>query len=143
MIVFLDFDGTTHRYPCDEESHFEFLPRIESVLRTFETVRIVIASDWRHHHALSALRQRFAADMRERVIGVTPSLATPDTQPFGLRRREAELFLRERALDVGSWIALDDCEENWQPLDHRIIVCANGFYDREEALLRAALAGTP
>ncbi|MGE5522487.1 MAG: HAD domain-containing protein [Rhodospirillaceae bacterium] len=142
MIVFLDFDGTTHRYPCEEGSHFEFLPRIESVLRAFETVQIVIASDWRHYHALSALRQHFSADMRQRVIGVTPSLATLHTQAYGLRRREAEVFLRERALDVDAWIALDDYEGNWQPLDRRVIVCANGFYDREEELLRAALAGT-
>lgn len=140
MILFLDFDGTTHRYPCAESDLFEFLPRIESVLRDFGHVQIVIASDWRRHHTLSVLKERFAADMRERVVGVTPIFEL-GTFALGMRRREAEVYLQERALDAGAWVALDDYVDNWEPLDAHVIVCPNGFFDREEALLRAAFAG--
>ncbi len=39
------------------------------------------------------------------------------------------------------WVALDDMAHLWEPLDRRIIVCADGFGAEEESRLRNRLEG--
>lgn len=139
MIVFLDFDGVTHRWLPDApgEERFQYLPRIEDVLRCFAEARIVICSDWRKNTPWSAILAVFAEDIRPRVIGMTPVFSFNDYYT-GLRHAEAQAYLKEHGLDTARWIALDDIAENWID-DPRVVVCNDGFFDEEEALLTEAL----
>jgi hypothetical protein len=120
-ILFLDFDGVTHPDPCEAGQLFRRLPFIEEVLREFEACQIVISSSWRVVHRLDEMRGYFAADMRSRVIDVTPEyrarnghLGTPDFDPSAHRQWECETWLRKRVQlsqdrQAGpSWIAIDD-----------------------------------
>jgi hypothetical protein len=81
-ILFLDFDGVLHPYspwPHDDavrSQYFIHLPRLESVLRDFAKVQVVIASDWRLYHPLEKLRTFFSEDIRPRVSGTTVSRRT-------------------------------------------------------------------
>lgn len=143
MILFLDFDGVLHPFfprqdlPDEENQICAYLPRLESLLRDFTTVQIVIASDWRHRMTLDDLRQYFAADMRSRVIGVTPSLPLGDDW-IGCRQREALAWLAGHDQSDMPWVALDDVSDNWL-LDAPLIICEDGFRDIEEAALRRVL----
>src|SRR5450759_1143821 len=104
IIIFLDFDGVTHRWFSNEPGaeRFEYLPRIESILRDFRDARIVICSDWRKNTPWSEILSVFADDIRDRVIGVTPVLSSEDAKT-GLRHAEAQAFLRENQLDPDRW----------------------------------------
>ncbi len=64
-------------------------------MRDYEFLDVVIASSWREDMALEELREHFSADLRHRVIGVTP---VHDVDPFseihGSRLGEVLAYLR-------------------------------------------------
>ncbi len=139
IVIFLDFDGVTHHWlpSASAEERFQYLPRIEDVLRCFAEVRIVICSDWRKNTPWSAILSVFAEDIRPRVIGMTPVFSFNDYYT-GLRHAEAQAYLKENNFDPERWVALDDIAENWID-DARVVVCNDGFFDDEEARLTEAL----
>ena len=127
-ILFLDFDGVTHPDPCEVGQLFTRLPLIEDVLRRFEGCKIVISSSWRVVHPLDEMRCYFAADMRPRVIGVTPEYRPPHgkgTSELALsydRQWECEAWLRKKQVWLpqnqragAAWIAIDDREYWFRP----------------------------
>ena len=112
--IFMDFDGVTH--PWGEVEDFRCLPLIESVVREFEEVRVVISSDWRMLFSMQKLLARFAEDIRERVVGATPHmLPKSGAELHGLREREAMLWLAQHDADGrnAAWCAIDDAPGNW------------------------------
>ena len=127
-ILFLDFDGVTHPDPCEAQQHFTRLPLIEEVLRPYPACAIVISSSWRVVHPLDEMRKFFAADMRSRVIGVTPEYGGPGGNGnWGVavnheRQWECERWLRtgrgwlSRSRRAGTpWIAIDDRDYWFRP----------------------------
>ncbi len=141
MVVFLDFDGVCHPWNPREFGFktFCFLPRIEGVLREFPMAQVVIASDWRRMTPLPALKRVFSEDMRARVVGANPVHDVPEDMP-GYRQREALDWLEVNDRVGAPWVALDDLPGNWEAGEPRLIVCEDGFFAREEGLLREALA---
>lgn len=107
-VAFLDFDGVAHR---GNSGTFALLPLLETVLREFPAVDVVISSSWRNA-GLQELRRHFASDIAARVIGVTPELS-------GAAAREREILAVVRQYGIKNWLALDD--------DHRLFSpgCAN------------------
>jgi hypothetical protein len=144
MIIFLGFDGVLHPYapwPFTEEakrSHFQHLPRLESVLRDYAEARIVITSDWRLHAPIDELRARFSPDIQPRVIGTTALNRSPG-DVFGHRHMLAERFLSENDLLGVPWIAIDDTEENYFP-HSPLVLCLSCFGESQEVLLREMLS---
>lgn len=141
-IIFLDFDGVLHPLDCEgaRAEHFCYLRNLEAVLRDYPHAQLVVCSEWRKGTDWPAILALFSADIRVRVIGATPVLPIerPD-EARGLRQREALAFLGERGLSTARWIAMDDMPDNWEPDEPRLIVCDDGFCEREERLLRRAL----
>ena len=142
-ILFLDFDGVLHPYspwPHDDavrRQYFIHLPRLESVLRDFAEVSVVIASDWRLYHPLDKLRGFFAEDIRSRVCGTT-TLERPTGEGVGQRQHQAEQYLREHNLVHAHWLAVDDTPSNYLATA-RVVLCEDRFGVREEAELRRLL----
>jgi Swiss Army Knife RNA repair-like protein len=150
-IVFLDFDGVTHPDPCESGQLFRRLPLIEEVLRGFEACQIVISSSWRVVHRLDEMRGYFAADMRRRVIDVTPEyrarngLGDPD---LGHRQWECEAWLRSTRLRLPqnrragpAWIAIDDRDYWFRPGCGNLLLtdATTGFGPDDAVRLRAML----
>lgn len=125
MILFLDFDGVLHPEPCyDDEQLFSCLPRLESVLRDFPAVQVVITSTWREKYSLSELRTFFSADIAVRIIGVTPGwqdipeiVATMGYQ----RHAEIEGWLRQSGKPWFPWLAIDDKSYLFKPFLKNLI----------------------
>ena len=143
IICFTDWDGVLHRYRAHANEYFECLPALEEVLRSFPEVLIVVSSDWRKLHTLDELRVPFSADIRSRLVGMSPCFSF-EQYGEGIRFEEAQSYLREHNLDLDRFVAIDDIAENWvntgtKEIDHRLAVCEDGFYDREAALLTQAL----
>lgn len=136
MLLFLDFDGVLH--PRAPGKHlFCNLPRLESVLRNFEFVEIVISSTWREDKPFEQLQAIFSADIQPRVVGMTPVVEIEfPAGPEGTRQEEILQFLAQDGFGR-SWLALDD-----EPLLFRsgcpnLIAChpLTGFTGDTEAML--------
>jgi hypothetical protein len=104
-ILFLDFDGVLH---SDGSGSFSKLDLFEECLSKMPEVEIVISSTWRETDSIEQLRNYFSAHVRDRIIGITPSLE--GGYECGGRQREIEAFLGSAGLDGenASWVALDD-----------------------------------
>lgn len=144
MILFLDFDGVLH--PCGDPyrpspaaSLFSRLPRLQSLLREYPGVRIVISSSWRTD-GLDALKRNFDADISERVVGVTP-LTPRDQHGYmeAVREREILAWLDANGGRDQAWVALDDADFQFPTWSTRLVVCDSdvGFDECAEAELRA------
>ncbi len=125
MILFLDFDGVLHPEPCyDDGQLFSCLPRLESVLRDFTGVQIVISSTWREKYSLSELKTFFSADIATRIVGVTPVWQKiPEiVDAVGYQRHaEIEGWLRQSGEPWRSWLAIDDKSYLFKPFLKNLI----------------------
>lgn len=146
MILFLDFDGVLHPanprrgLPPEINRPFSCLPRLESVLRAFPQVRLVISSSWREHRAWDDLLRPFAPDIAPRVVGAT-RVINQKWPPYSKHPRydEIQAFLSDRGWENHPWVALDDDPGLYKPGLQNLIICNDGFYEEDEAVLRANL----
>lgn len=142
MILFLDIDGVLHPDPPQPDQRLRSLPRLVAILRDFPLVEVVISSLWREHLTLDQLRDLFPAEIRSRIIDVTP--IAERVEGWLPARREGEIleWLESTGRIAEPWLALDDA--GWQFTQHRdrLIECVfyDGLDDRIEALLRQKLA---
>lgn len=137
-LLFLDFDGVLHPHEHYRQQHFSSLPRLETLLRDYPGVNVVVTSSWRESFDLCELRQFFSEEIAPRIIGVTPYI--DDSKPFR-RYREIQLFLAQHAGLQTSWLALDDMAFHYPQPCPQLIVCnlRTGFGDTEELQLRQLL----
>ena len=142
MILFLDIDGVLHPDPPQPDQRLRSLPRLVEVLRDHPQLVVVISSLWREKLSLDQLRELFPADMRERIIDVTPIAERIDG--WLPARREGEIldWLGASGRAGEPWLAIDD--QAWQFTQHRdrLIACMfyDGITDAIDALLRQRLA---
>lgn len=132
VLLFLDFDGVLHPFPIPSNATqlFANLSRLESVLRDFPEVQVVISSSWREGRSLSELRALFSNDIAMRVIGVTPQLPITGLSSLtAIRHKEIEQFLKEHEV-VGEWLALDDDPSLFPPNCPRLLLCEMGLGGR-------------
>jgi hypothetical protein len=137
MILFLDFDGVLHPTYSIKSEFFCYLPRLESVLRDFPALNVVISSDWRRNNSLQDLREFFSEDLQPRIVGMTPVI-----RPYvpGVRLLEAKAWMLSECYE-GPWVALDDDTYCWSLDVPSFIPCSDGLVGREENELRAFLTG--
>lgn len=147
MILFLDFDGVLHpvfprRDLTDADNQlFSFLPRLEGVLRDFPEILIVIASSWREGRPWEHVIKAFSPDIAARIIGATPVIkAKWPPYPQHPRYDEILAFLDASGNQDTQWIVLDDDHVIYPPDCPNLILCADGFCDNEESLLREVLS---
>lgn len=141
MLIFLDFDGVLHpRAPAGR--YFSNIPRLETVLRDYQFLEIVISSSWRENYNIETLRQHFSPDMRDRIVGVTPILfLDPFQEILGSRWREVVAYLEQSGSQDRQWLALDDEEGLYSPDCPNLIKCHSliGLDEQVEAELRRRL----
>lgn len=145
MIVFLDFDGVLHPFfPLPdrtdaENAVFSCLPAFEGMLRKYPHVNVVISSSWRLRKSPAEVLGLFSEDIRPRIIGFNPpSPGTTGNDP-GARMKECEAWLETHDQTTTPWLALDDYAALFSP-GARVLVCHDGFREREIALFDEAMA---
>ncbi len=145
MILFLDIDGVLHPDPPQPDQRLRALPRLVEILRDLPQVEVVISSLWREHLSLDQLRELFPADLRERIIGVTPIAERIDGWLPARREGEILEWLEASGRAGEPWLAIDD--QAWQFTQHRnrLIACVfyDGITDQIEAQLRERLTEPP
>ena len=66
VYLFLDIDGVLHPEGVGPELELCHLRNMETLLREFPQVLVVVSSAWRLESSFEELRQRFSPDMRPR-----------------------------------------------------------------------------
>lgn len=110
-VLMLDFDGVLH--PSQSGTMIR-LPMLESTLRDFPGVDIVISSSWRLTCSLKALTAFFSQDIQPRIIGITPG--------DGTGRRGDEIAEFVSTYKIEKWIALDDCPQEFSATEQANLV---------------------
>ena len=144
MILFLDFDGVLHPDPCRDDQLFAQAPRLASALEEFPEASVVLSTSWRTFVGLEKLLLPLDAEVRRRVLGVTPRFAD-FSAPRALvpYRRQAECvqWMTENGMNDAAWLALDDRPSWFEPYCENLITCDAlvGFDDEAAGRLRTAL----
>jgi hypothetical protein len=136
MILFLDFDGVLHGLG---RPALECLPRFEAILRDFPKTDVVISSSWRETYPWEVLLKFFSEDIRSKIVGATPVIASKwPPYPAHARHDEIIQFLLQQQIQDRRWLILDD-DARLFPKDCRELVLldpATGLDDVTEAVLR-------
>lgn len=146
MILFLDFDGVLHPQPTilrPGRGVFTALHLLEDVLRQVPHVEVVISSSWRMRHPFGELREFFAPDVRDRIVGVTPMPGDVAEAPRELhnecpRHAECLAWLARHRPPGTPWLALDDIADEFAPQCRNLMLIdgARGLMpDTAQALL--------
>jgi hypothetical protein len=152
MLIFLDFDGVLHPFGCAPSHHFCELPRLVRVMREwrFQHFEIVVTSSWRLAESfdngvlsfsvlpLDPMQEHFPADLRSRIVGVTPCLGE---LAEGSREKEIWQWLSERNQLDRQWLALDDFADLFKPACPNLLLVQGrvGLSDATESELRRRL----
>jgi len=122
VVLFTDFDGVMHPRPTAgrDAGLFVSLHLFEGVLREVPAIEVVISSSWREHHPFDVMREYFAEDLRERIVGVTPLLrreleSVPESLLPYPRHAECIAWLQRERAPGTCWLALDDSPEEFVP----------------------------
>jgi hypothetical protein len=138
ILFFLDFDGVLHPFvplahlSDEENAHFSSLPAFEAAARACGEYEIVISSTWRKNHSMDEIRRLFSPDVAARILGGTPAIDSGNGD--GARQAEVEAWLKENGRQGDPWIGIDDYPQLYRP-GAAVVVCHDGFRERETALL--------
>ena len=147
-VLFLDFDGVTHPEGRNRQDlPFSQLHLIEDVLREFPSLEIVISSSWRDTYTIEGLRDLFAEDIAPRLVGVTPSVNSPQGDwlpgipPAHEREWEIEAWLKANRQLGNPWLAIDDRPQWFRPDCPHLLVTesSKGFQSHQADRLREML----
>lgn len=123
-LLFLDIDGVLHPIDVDysfSSRFFNHLPRLEALLREFESVDVVISSDWRLAESIEQLQRYFSADIQHRIVGATPQIA-PHVVVHHRRQLEIQAWLDGNGLSDAEWVALDDWPSSFEAGFTRLVL---------------------
>lgn len=123
-LLFLDIDGVLHPVGVDysfSSRFFSHLPRLEALLRKFESVDVIISSDWRLAESIEQLQRYFSADIRRRIIGATPQI-DPHIVVRHRRHLEIQAWLDGNGRSDAKWVALDDWPSNFEAGFTRLVL---------------------
>lgn len=111
MILFLDFDGVLHHFPCEDRDLFCRLPLLWRLLRKHPEIEVVFSTAWREQLPLAIMTkyvtQDGGEDLAPRFVGATPHDIDHDVACES-RLIECESWLAENGRERECWIALDD-----------------------------------
>lgn len=123
-LLFLDVDGVLHPVVTDysfSSKFFSHLPLLEELLREFQSVEVVISSDWRRAESIEQLQRYFSADIRPRIIGATPQM-DPKVAVHNRRQLEIQAWLEGNGRSDAEWVALDDWPGNFEADLRRLVL---------------------
>lgn len=106
ILLFLDYDGVLQTPRRAHWREFEFLPQLESILRRYPGLAVVVSSTHRYQKSLESLRLAYSADVAARVVGATPDL--PLGNADGGRFEEIRQWRCANACEQVPFLALDD-----------------------------------
>ncbi|MDP9993999.1 hypothetical protein J2W28_004300 [Variovorax boronicumulans] len=123
-LLFLDIDGVLHPVGMDysfSSRFFSHLPGLEALLREFESVDVIISSDWRLAESIEQLQRYFSADTRHRIIGATPQI-DPNATVLHRRQLEIQAWLDGNGRNDAEWVALDDWPSSFEAGFERLVL---------------------
>ena len=119
MYIFLDFDGVLRRLSSDPSRlEKDCLENFEAAVRPLPNAKIVISSAWRLVMPFKELRGFFAAEVADKIVGVTPEITL--SSPHA-RYEEIRAYLKGQNTEDEIWVAIDDDPKHF-PKDAPVIL---------------------
>ncbi len=155
IIIYLDIDGVLLRF--DWKSYFTFeltffvnngfeendpripvklfdkeaLGSLNSLLRLYEKIAVVVSSAWRINRTPLELRELFP--FGKYVIDKTPDFSLKFEPKEKTKERPSEVAQHVKENDVNIFVIFDDCEFDF-PLDHFVKVDILSDWDKTQAI---------
>ncbi|MDP9932844.1 HAD domain-containing protein [Variovorax paradoxus] len=123
-LLFLDVDGVLHPVGVDysfSSRFFSHFPLLEELFREFQSVDVIISSDWRRAENIEQLQRYFSADIRHRIIGATPQI-DPKLAVRHRRQLEIQAWLDGNGRSDAEWVALDDWPLSFEAGFERVVL---------------------
>jgi hypothetical protein len=137
-VLFLDFDNSIHRCdaymtlqgigPSDPTATlFEFTSILESILRPYPSLQIVLSTSW-----VEALGYTEACDrpppepLRNRVVGATYDAQTADMPIWSTISRGQQILRYLRRHSLKHWLARDDMRAGFEGVESHLVHCQAG-----------------
>lgn len=109
-ILFLDFDGvlvfSMNALGQRHSSHI----LLEQFLKNNLDIDVVFSTDWRNNTSFEDLLSRFSSSIRDRFIGITPSIS-----PTFFKREKEILAFVASIQEESLFVALDDRRDLFSP----------------------------
>ncbi len=137
--IFVDFDGVLHPSPSNGEIFSQSKIFSEKLYQHKNNFHIVISSSWRETYDYEDIVEAFDANIRDRVIGVTPILEN-NLHPLG-RYNEIISYCKDNNILESDWLAIDDMPHLF-PKDCPNLIVTNpktGITEKELELLESFL----
>lgn len=131
ILVFVDFD-VLHPQPLHNRGTVASIcmERFQSTMRALPICNIVISSNRRQGFDLNTIRGYFSDKIAVRIVGATPVI---DQEAPYVGQREIEQYLRENNQSGGSWLALSDQPEAFEPDLPNLVLCDKEGYGEAAA----------
>ncbi len=153
MILFLDFDGVLHPDAVflsrkgpqlrGDGTLFMWTELLESELKSFPDVKIVLSSSWVRHLGFSRSLKRLPAGLRSRVVGATwhSSMGRDlaDKVWWDQSTRYSQIVRYVARATVSHWIAIDDDDAGWAPADRDKLVHTSSVEGLSDSVALAEL----
>ncbi len=138
VILFLDFDGVLHPILSSHEKQFSQLSLFEGTIRQYDSIEIVISSNWRYQYTFDELQAFFSVDIQRKIVG-----CTRDVMQSKAKSRYAEIidYLTYTHQMHSLWIALDDAKSEFPENLPNYIYCKPrvGFDENAASVLATLL----
>lgn len=131
FLLYLDFDGVLHPSSVycesgnkvvlrDATGHelFEHAVILESILKQFPDIRLVLSTNWVAALGFDATLSRLPPGLQKIVVGATFDPKLMDHGAFSLLGRGVQVGDDVRRREPSAWVALDDADE-WWATEHR------------------------
>jgi hypothetical protein len=113
-VLMLDIDGVLHQA---QSGTLLYLPMLEDWLRAYSAVDVIISSNWKDCYFFDQLAKMFSEDVRNRVIGTTPTIENA--------KREQEILALVTQYNIRRWVALDDTPEGFPTTADQHLIATN------------------
>jgi hypothetical protein len=154
QVLFLDFDGTIHRYgalrtrrgivsSAPDIKLFEFAPVLAECIRPYEKAEIVLSTSWVRALGYQRAKNALPTELRERVVGATYHSKFYDTWAWPAIGRGIQILRYVEAHHVTKWVAIDDEVDGFDGYLLHVVQCGEMFGlgdERTRCLLRVRLA---
>lgn len=159
IVLYIDIDGVLHHeyavwtsrlgvHMCPKRAPgrrlFEWLPILETILKPFPLVKLVLSSSWCVWPGYSKTLKRFPPALRGRFVGGTFHKRIHRADPpalinFQSKSRGEQILQDVQRRKPAKWLALDDDDENWPPCAMDNLIKCNGERGISDPCVQAEL----
>ncbi|WP_091790077.1 HAD domain-containing protein [Paraburkholderia steynii] len=133
-VLFLDFDGTTHRQSALRTRRgivssapniklFEFAPVLVDCIKPYPQLEIVLSTSWVRALGYQRAKNALPVELRERVVGATYHSKFYDAWAWPVIGRGIQVLRYVQTHHLTRWVAIDDEIDGFEEFLNHVVRC--------------------